>query len=53
MYTASNSVVMGGQRIVDGDETMPYTTRFNDLYTETKVAAEKFVLAARTGSTAC
>ena len=46
VYTASNSVVMGGQRIVDGDETMPYTTRFNDLYTETKVVAEQFVLAA-------
>lgn len=46
VYTASNSVVMGGQRIQDGDETMPYTTKFNDLYTETKVAAEKFVLSA-------
>ncbi|MET0474607.1 MAG: NAD-dependent epimerase/dehydratase family protein [Mycobacterium sp.] len=44
VYTASNSVVMGGQRIVNGDETIPYTTRFNDLYTETKVTAEKFVL---------
>ena len=44
VYTASNSVVMGGQRIADGDETLPYTTRFNDLYTETKVVAEKFVL---------
>ncbi len=45
VYTASNSVVMGGQRISGGDETLPYTARFNDLYTETKVAAEKFVLA--------
>ncbi|MBO0679491.1 NAD-dependent epimerase/dehydratase family protein [Mycolicibacterium sp. S2-37] len=45
VYTASNSVVMGGQRIVAGDETMPYTDRFNDLYTETKVTAEKFVLS--------
>ncbi len=44
VYTASNSVVMGGQNIVSGDETMPYTQRFNDLYTETKVIAEKFVL---------
>ncbi|OBB57912.1 steroid delta-isomerase [Mycobacterium sp. 852013-51886_SCH5428379] len=44
VYTASNSVVMGGQRIVAGDETLPYTDRFNDLYTETKVVAEKFVL---------
>ena len=45
VYTASNSVVMGGQTISGGDETLPYTTRFADLYTETKVAAEKFVLA--------
>src|SRR3954469_25716998 len=45
VYTASNSVVMGGQPIANGDETLPYTTRFADLYTETKVAAEKFVLA--------
>ena len=45
VYTASNSVVMGGQEIVNGDETLPYTERFNDLYTETKVTAEKIVLA--------
>jgi 3beta-hydroxy-Delta5-steroid dehydrogenase / steroid Delta-isomerase len=45
VYTASNSVVMGGQRIAGGDETLPYTERFNDLYTETKVVAEKFVLS--------
>ncbi|HYZ68003.1 MAG TPA: NAD-dependent epimerase/dehydratase family protein, partial [Mycobacterium sp.] len=45
VYTASNSVVMGGQRIAGGDETLPYTKRFNDLYTETKVVAEKFVLS--------
>jgi len=46
VYTASNSVVMGGQSITNGDETLPYTTRFADLYTETKVVAEKFVLSA-------
>ncbi len=44
MYTASNSVVMGGQVISRGDETLPYTERFNDLYTETKVVAERYVL---------
>lgn len=44
VYTASNSVVIGGQPIVNGDETLPYTERFNDLYTETKVVAEKWVL---------
>src|SRR6201996_4049069 len=45
VYTASNSVVMGGQRISGGDETLPYTDRFADLYTETKVVAEKLVLS--------
>jgi 3beta-hydroxy-Delta5-steroid dehydrogenase / steroid Delta-isomerase len=45
VYTSSNSVVMGGQSIAGGDETLPYTNRFNDLYTETKVAAERFVLS--------
>jgi 3beta-hydroxy-Delta5-steroid dehydrogenase / steroid Delta-isomerase len=49
VYTASNSVVMGGKPIAGGDETLPYTERFNDLYTETKVVAEKFVLAANGG----
>ncbi len=44
VYTASNSVVIGGQPISNGDETLPYTDRFNDLYTETKVVAEKWVL---------
>ncbi|CPR09102.1 3-beta hydroxysteroid dehydrogenase/isomerase [Mycobacterium bohemicum DSM 44277] len=44
VYTSSNSVVMGGQNIPGGDETLPYTTRFNDIYTETKVVAERFVL---------
>jgi 3beta-hydroxy-Delta5-steroid dehydrogenase / steroid Delta-isomerase len=45
VYTASNSVVMGGRRISGGDENLPYTERFNDLYTETKVVAERFVLS--------
>jgi 3beta-hydroxy-Delta5-steroid dehydrogenase / steroid Delta-isomerase len=49
VYTASNSVVMGGNRISGGDETLPYTERFADLYTETKVVAERFVLAANGG----
>lgn len=45
VYTASNSVVIGGQDISGGDETLPYTTRFNDLYTETKVKAEQYALS--------
>ena len=46
IYTASNSVVIGGKPIQNGDENLSYTERFNDLYTETKVIAEQFVLAA-------
>ncbi|AEF35056.1 MULTISPECIES: 3-beta-hydroxysteroid dehydrogenase [Mycolicibacter] len=49
VYTASNSVVMGGKAISGGDENMAYTTKFNDLYTETKVVAEKFVLGENGG----
>ncbi|MBW0018796.1 MAG: NAD-dependent epimerase/dehydratase family protein [Mycobacterium sp.] len=45
VYTASNSVVMGGKNIANGDESLPYTDRFHDLYTETKVAAERYVLS--------
>jgi len=45
VYTSSNSVVMGGQNIAGGDETLPYTNRFNDLYTETKGVAERFILS--------
>jgi 3beta-hydroxy-Delta5-steroid dehydrogenase / steroid Delta-isomerase len=45
VYTSSNSVVMGGQPIAGGDETLAYTSRFSDLYTETKVVAERFVLS--------
>ena len=55
VYTSSNSVVMGGQNIAGGDETLPYTNRFNDLYTETKVVAERFVLSQNgvSGMLAC
>jgi 3beta-hydroxy-delta5-steroid dehydrogenase/steroid delta-isomerase len=45
VYTSSNSVVMGGKAISGGDETLPYTHRVADLYTEAKVTAEKFVLS--------
>jgi 3beta-hydroxy-delta5-steroid dehydrogenase/steroid delta-isomerase len=44
VYTASNSVVLEGKPVTLAKETMPYTNRFNDLYTETKVVAEKWVL---------
>lgn len=46
IYTSSNSVVIGGEHISGGDENMPYTSRFSDLYTETKVVTEKYVLAS-------
>jgi 3beta-hydroxy-delta5-steroid dehydrogenase/steroid delta-isomerase len=45
VYTSSNNVVFD-RRIENGDETLPYATRFVDLYTETKILAEKEVLAA-------
>lgn len=44
VYTASNSVIIEGKPIENGTEDAPYTSRFNDLYTETKVVAEKWVL---------
>ncbi len=44
VYTSSNTVVMGDEPIVGGNESLPYTTRFADLYTETKVVAERLVL---------
>lgn len=46
VYTSSNSVVIDGQPIVSGNESMPYVKEFRDLYTETKTKAEKLVLAA-------
>lgn len=44
VYTASNSVIMEGKPLSMATENAPYTNRFNDLYTETKVIAEKWVL---------
>ncbi|MFK0571839.1 NAD-dependent epimerase/dehydratase family protein [Endozoicomonas sp.] len=46
VYTSSNSVVINGQPIANGNEAMPYVDGFRDLYTETKVKAEQQVLAA-------
>lgn len=45
VYTASNSVIMEGKPLLQANEDAPYTNRFNDLYTETKVVAEKWVLS--------
>jgi 3beta-hydroxy-delta5-steroid dehydrogenase/steroid delta-isomerase len=45
VYTSSNNVVFD-REIVMGDETEAYATDHFDLYTETKILAEKRVLAA-------
>lgn len=45
VYTASNSVIIEGKPVSQANEETPYTNRFNDLYTETKVIAEKWVLS--------
>ncbi|OUR92013.1 steroid delta-isomerase [Gammaproteobacteria bacterium 42_54_T18] len=44
VYTSSNSVVLAGKPLRGADETQPYTERRRDLYTETKVVAEQWVL---------
>jgi len=46
VYTSSNNVTFGDDPVVDGDESRPYAPRPRDLYTETKIAAERLVLAA-------
>ncbi|MCO5598044.1 hypothetical protein L7F22_052134 [Adiantum nelumboides] len=47
IYTSSPSAVFDGvSAIVNGDESMPYPERHNDIYSETKAQAEAIVLAA-------
>lgn len=46
VYTSSIDVVFAGQHIRDGDERLPYARRHLDYYGETKMLAEKLVLAA-------
>ncbi len=48
VFTSSIDVVFSGARIADGDETLPYATRFLDDYGRTKAEAEQRVLAADT-----
>lgn len=45
VHTSSFNVAMAG-RVDEGDETLPYAEGEGDLYTRTKIAAEKRVLAA-------
>ncbi|MBQ6471146.1 MAG: NAD-dependent epimerase/dehydratase family protein [Victivallales bacterium] len=46
IYTSTPSVVIGEQDILDGDESLPYSTRFLSPYPETKAVAEKLLLEA-------
>jgi len=46
VYTSTPSVVFNGSDLAGVDETTPYATRFLCHYAETKVIAEKMVLAA-------
>ncbi len=46
IYVSSASVVYCGQDIRNGDESMPYPSRFPALYAETKAIAERELLAA-------
>ncbi|MCB9680051.1 MAG: NAD-dependent epimerase/dehydratase family protein [Alphaproteobacteria bacterium] len=47
VYTSSANVVID-RELVEADETAPYAASFVDLYTASKVAAERQVLAADT-----
>jgi len=48
VYTSSFNVVFGGQKIIDGDESLPYFPlhRHVDHYSRTKSVAEQLVLMA-------
>jgi len=47
IYTSSAETMLAYDTIIeDGDETLPYPTRFASLYGETKSTAEQMILAA-------
>jgi nucleoside-diphosphate-sugar epimerase len=46
IYTSSPSVVFGHQPHRGADETLPYPTRFESFYPQTKAMGEQIVLAA-------
>ncbi|HKK52593.1 MAG TPA: NAD-dependent epimerase/dehydratase family protein [Myxococcota bacterium] len=46
VYTSTPSVVHGGGDIEGGDESLPYASRFEAAYPETKARAERLVLAS-------
>ncbi len=45
VYTSTNNVVFS-EAVVGGDESLPYAARALDLYSQTKIAAERLVLDA-------
>ncbi len=46
IYTSSPSVVFDGQDVEGGDESIPYPSRYEACYPETKALAEQLVLSA-------
>lgn len=50
VFTSSNHVVLGDAPIFGGDERLPYADDARDIYTRTKIAAERLVLAAHDAS---
>ncbi|MEY9212587.1 NAD-dependent epimerase/dehydratase family protein [Thermobifida halotolerans] len=54
VFVSSPSAVMDGRDQVDVDESIPYPRRYLNLYSQTKAAAERLVLAADApGFTTC
>lgn len=49
VYTSSPSVTFDGGDAVNADESLPYPKRFENVYSETKAAAERMVLEAACG----
>lgn len=45
VYTSSNTIVFDHE-IINGDESLPYAAEIKDIYTQTKMIAEKKVLKA-------
>ncbi len=46
VFTSSPSVVLGGQDVCGGDESLPYASDSTSRYSQSKAMAEKMVLAA-------
>jgi len=46
VYTSTNTVCYSRGHLVDGNESRPYSDKTLDIYAETKIEAEKEVLAA-------